>query len=59
MNVYPLSFLLALSLVVDVTVKVTLVVWRDVSLVDIVTVRLSSEIQARVERLGENVSVSV
>ena len=51
--------LLALSLVLDVTVKVWLVLWRDISLVDIVIVRLDSDIQEIVERLGENVSVSV
>ena len=44
---------------VEVTVKVVLVLWRVVSLVDIVTLRPDTEIQARVLRSGEKVSVSV
>ena len=58
-NVYPLLLVLALSLTVDVTVKVVLVPCRDKSLVDIVIVRPESEIQARLSGSGEKDSVSV
>ena len=58
-KVYPLLLVLALSLTVDVTVKVVLVPCRDKLLVDIVTVRPESEIQARVSGSGEKDSVSV
>ena len=47
------------SLTVEVTVKVVLVPWRLTVLVEIVTLRLETEIQARVPRSGENESVSV
>ena len=43
-NENPLSLVVAASLRVDVTVKVTLVPWKAVSLVDNVTVRSETEI---------------
>ena len=58
-NVYPLLLVLLASLTVEVTVKVVLVPWRLTVLVEIVTLRLETEIQARVPRSGENESVSV
>ena len=56
---YPLLLVLLASLTVEVTVKVVLVPWRLTVLVEIVTLRLETEIQARVPRSGENESVSV
>ena len=58
-NEYPLSFVVAESLTYDVTVKDSLVPWKELSLVDIVTVRSVTEIQGIVVGSGENVKVSV
>ena len=59
LNVYPLLLVLAPSSTVDFTVMVVLVPCRFTSLVEIVTVRSEAEIQARLERIGVKVSVSV
>ena len=56
---YPLLLVLLLSSTVDVTVKVVLVPWSLVVLVEIVTERPDTEIQETPERSGENESVSV
>ena len=56
---YPLLLVLTLSLTVEFTVNVVLVVCKVKSFVDIVTVRPETEIQASVVRSGEKDSVSV
>ena len=58
-NEYPLSLVELESLTVVVTIKVSAVPCRAVSLVDIVTIRPDTDIHAKFVRSGVKVNVSV